>query len=54
MGHFDILTPETMKLLKNTKKISKDDNGESAYHLEVTEVVLVHFNIVNNDYKHDS
>ena len=23
-------------------------------HLEITEVVLVHCNIVNNDYQHDS
>ena len=23
-------------------------------HLEITEVVLVHSNIVNNDYQHDS
>ena len=22
-------------------------------HLEITQVVLVHFNIVNNDYQHD-
>ena len=40
-----------MKLLGSTKiKITKDKNGENVLHLEITIVVLVHFNIVNNDY----
>ena len=44
-----------MKLLGSTKKkINKDENGENVLHLEITEVVFVHFNIVNNDYKQDS
>ena len=44
-----------MKLLESTKnKITKDKNGENVPHLEITEVVLVHCNIVNNDYQHDS
>ena len=39
-----------MKLLGSTKiKITKDKNGENVLHLEITIVVLVHFNIVNND-----
>ena len=43
-----------MKLLGNTKsKITKDENGENVPHLDITEVVLVHCNIVNNDYEHD-
>ena len=47
----ELLTPETMKLLGSTKnKISKDKNGENVPHLEITEVVLVHCNIFNNDY----
>ena len=51
----EILTPETMKLLGSTKnKITKDKNGENVPHLEITEVVLVHCNIVNNDYQQDS
>ena len=51
----EILTPETMKLLGSTKdKINKDKNGENVPHLEITEVVLVHCNIVNNDYELDS
>ena len=44
-----------MKLLGSTEsKISKDKNGESVPHLEVVELVLVHCNLVNNDYQQDS
>ena len=51
----ELLTSETMKLLGSTKnKITKDKNGENVPHLEITEVVLVHCNIVNNDYQQDS
>ena len=47
----ELLTKETMKLLGSTKnKITKDKNGENVPHLEITEVVLVHCNMVNNDY----
>ena len=50
-----LLTPETMKLLGSIKnKISKDKNGENVPYLEITEVVLVHCNMVNNDYQQDS
>ena len=43
-----------MKLLESTKsKITKDENGENVPHLEITEVALVHCNIVNNDYQQD-
>ena len=43
-----------MKLLGSTEnKITKGKNGENV-HLEITEVVLVHCNIVNNDYQQDS
>ena len=43
-----------MKLLGSTKnKITKDKNGENVLHLEITEEVLVHSNIVNNDYQLD-
>ena len=49
-----LLTPETMKLLgSNDSKINKDKNGENVPHLEITEVVLVHCNIVNNDCQQD-
>ena len=51
----ELLTPETMKLLGSTKnKITKDKNSENVLHLEITEVVLVHCNFVNNDYQQDS
>ena len=51
----ELLIPETMKLLGSTEnKITKDKNGENVPHLEITEVVLVHCNIVNNDYQQDS
>ena len=44
-----------MKLLGSTEnKITKDKNGENVPHLEITEVVLVHCNMVNNDYQQDS
>ena len=49
------LTKETMKLLGSTEnKITKDKNGENVPHLEITEVVLVHCNMVNNDYQQNS
>ena len=44
-----------MKLLGSTKiKINKDKNGENVPHFEITELVLVHCNVVNNDYQQDS
>ena len=36
------------------KKLTQDKNSENISHLEITEVVLVHCNIVNNDYQQDS
>ena len=51
----ELLTPETIKLLGSTEnKIIKYKNSENLPHLEITEVVLVHCNIVNNDYQQDS
>ena len=53
--YLELLTPKTMNLLGSTKnKITKDENGENVPHLEITEVVLVHCNIVRNDYQQDS
>ena len=41
-----------MKLLASTKgKITKDENGENVPYLEITEVVLIHCNVVNNSYQ---
>ena len=43
-----------MKLLGNTEsKITKDKNAKNVPHLEI-ELVLVHCNLVNNDYQQDS
>ena len=51
----ELLTPETMKLLGSTKKdVGKDENGETVPKLESVEVVLVHCNLVKNDYQHTS
>ena len=53
--YLELLTPETMKLLGSTEsKITKDKNGENVPHLEVAELVLVHCNLVNNDYQQNS
>ena len=44
-----------MKLLGSTKKVvDKDKNGERVPKLEIVEVVLVHCNLVKNDYQHTS
>ena len=43
-----------MKLLASTKaKMTKDKNDEKMALLEITEVVLVHFDVVGNDYRQD-
>ena len=39
---------------KSKSKINKDKNGKNVLHLESTEVVLIHCNIVNKDYQQDS
>ena len=44
-----------MKLLGSTKKVvDKDKNGENVPKLESVEAVLVHYNLVENDYQHVS
>ena len=44
-----------MKLLGSTKKVvDKDKNGENVPKLESVEVILVHCNLVKNDYQHTS
>ena len=50
-----LLTPETMKMLGSTvSKITKDKNGENVPHLEIVELILVHCNLLNNDYQQNS
>ena len=52
---YELLMPETMKLLRSTEnKITKNKNSDNVPHLEITEVMLVHCNIANNDYQQDS
>ena len=49
--YLECLTPETMKLLGNTKsKVSKNENGENVPYLETMEVILIHCKVVNNSY----
>ena len=46
---------ETMPLLGSTKiKLTEDENEKNVPRLEITEVVLIHCIIVNNDYQHNS
>ena len=50
----ELLTPETIKLLGSTKKdVDLDKNSENVPKLESVEVVLVHCNLVKNDYQHN-
>ena len=51
--YLELLTPETKKLLGSAEnKITKD--SENVPHLEVVELVLVHCNLVNNNYQQHS
>ena len=44
-----------MKLLGSTNsKIKKDENGENEPYLEITEVILINCNVVNNSYQQSS
>ena len=44
-----------MKLLRSTQnKITKGKNGHNVPHLTITEVLLVHCNIVTKNYQQDS
>ena len=44
-----------MKSLGSTKiKIRKNQNSENVPRLEITEVVLIHSNVVNNSYQQNS
>ena len=52
--YLELLTLETKKLLGNTKcKITQDENGGNVLPLEITDVILIHCNIVNNDCQQD-
>ena len=46
--YLDLLTPETMKLLRTTKsKITKKENGKNVPRLESNEAVSIHCNFVD-------
>ena len=47
--YLELLTP-----VNTENKIMKHKNGENVPHLEITEVLLIHCNIVNNDDQPDS
>ena len=50
--YLELLMLEKMKLVRSTKsKINKGKNGENVPHLEISELVSIHCNIVNNDYQ---
>ena len=50
-----MLTSETMRLLGSTKKdVDANKNSENVPKLESVEVVLVHCNLVNNNYQQAS
>ena len=53
--YLELLTPKPIKLFgSNKSKINKDKNDENVPNLEIAEVILVHCNIVYNDYQQDS
>ena len=48
----ELLSPETMTLLRSAKKdVDQNKDGEDGPKLESVEVVLVHCNLVNNNYQ---
>ena len=50
-----MLSKETMQLLGSSKKVvDKNKDGEIVPRLETAEVVLVHCNLVNNNYQQAS
>ena len=53
--YLELLTPETAKLLGGAKsKTRKDKNGENVLYLEITELVSIHCNVLNNNYQQNS
>ena len=51
----EVLSPETVNLLGSTKKhVYQDKDGENVPKLESAEVVLVHCNLINNNFQQAS
>ena len=42
-----------MKLVASAEKKIKNKNGENVTHLKITDVVLIHCNIVDIDYQRE-
>ena len=49
---FNVWNNKLVGSIKST--INKDENGENVPRLDITEVVLIHCNIANNNYQQDS
>ena len=50
--YLELSMPETKELLASTRnKITKDENVDNVPHLEITEVILVHCKIANDNYQ---
>ena len=53
--YLELLMPQTMNLLGTTKsKITKYENGQNTPRLKIIKVVLIHCNIVYDNYQQDS
>ena len=50
----ELLTNETMKLLGDGPIINKDKNGDNVPELDQVHSVLMHCNVVHNDYLQNS
>ena len=50
----ELVTPETKKLLGSKKDFDKGKDGENVAKVGSLEFVLVHCNLVKNDYQHTS
>ena len=46
----ELLSKEKMRLLESTERvIAKEENGENVTKLEILNVILMHFNVVNSN-----
>ena len=54
ISNFYLLKKRNCLVGSSKSKITKDKNGKNMSHFEITEVLLIHCNIVNNDYQQDS
>ena len=51
---FKIKTGYYLELESTKSEITKNENGENPFNLEIAEVVLIHCNIDNNNYQRNS